>query len=187
MEHYVLPLVDHVCGCVALVPVHPGCSSIRVSSNIRFGWVKEVKEDVSVAAPIRDEPKPSVAANTQGDSPSVSSSPPQDNHYVPLAEAFRPQFTMARILPYLIWRTAVDGLPNADSKSISASAMNLSRCGHIQHIMVRTSDENINFTGICCAEMKKNVQYKLALTISHVAIIHAECECPAGKGTLATC
>ena len=29
-------------------------SSIRVSSYIRFGWVKEVKEDVSVAAPTLD-------------------------------------------------------------------------------------------------------------------------------------
>ena len=75
------------------------------------------------------------------------------------------------------------------TKSISESAVNLSRCGHIQQKIVCTSDENIEFMGICCAEMKKKVQYKLALTVSSAtaAITHAEFECPARKGNLATC
>ena len=52
-----------------------------------------------------------------------------------------------------------------------------------------TSDENIEFTGICRAEMKEKVQYKLALTVSSAtaAITHAECGRPAVKGNLATC
>ena len=67
--------------------------------------------------------------------------------------------------------------------------MNLSLCRHIQHIMVCTSDENIQFTGICRAKMKKKVQHKLALSVSSAtaAITHAECGCPVGKGNLATC
>lgn len=122
--------------------------------------MKEVKEDVSVAAPTCDEPRPLRAAKTQGDSPSVSCSPPQDNHFIPLAEAYStaekiPQFTMIQILQYFIWRTAVNGFPNAGSKSINESAMNLSRCSHIHQIMVCTSDEGIKFTGICCAVLQE--------------------------------
>ena len=47
---------------------------------------------------------------------------------------------MAQILHYFVCRTTVDGLPNADSKSISESAMNLSQGGHIQKIMVNTAE-----------------------------------------------
>ena len=50
---------------------------------------------------------------------------------------------MAQILHYFVWTTAVDGLPNADSKSISESAMNLSQGGHIQKIMVNTTDDSL--------------------------------------------
>ena len=157
--------------------------------------MKEVKEDISHAAPTPDESGPSGLSSlkTQSDSPGVTSAPPQDKQLVRLAEAFStadqvPKFTMTQILQYFIWRTAVDVLPNADSKSISESAMNLSRCGHIQQIMVCTSDENIKFTDMCHAKMKKKVQYKLALTVSNAtaAITHAECGCPTGKGNLAT-
>ena len=126
--------------------------------------------------------------------PHVSSAQPPDKKFVNLTEAFNtadtvPKFTMAQILHYVIWRTAVDGLANADSKSISQSAMNLSRGGHIQQIMVCASDDSIELKGICRAEMKKKVQYKLALTISGktAAITRAECGCPAGEGPLATC
>ena len=157
--------------------------------------MKEVKEDISDTS-TPDEPGPSglYSLKTQSDSPGVTSTPLQDKQLIPLIEAFGtadqvPKLTMAQILLYFIWRTAVDGFPNADSKSVSESAMNLSRCGHIQQIMVCTSDENIEFTGICRAEMKKKVQYKLALTASSAtaAITHAECGGPSGKGNLATC
>ena len=100
--------------------------------------MKKVKEDISDAAPSLDEPGFSGLSSlkTQSGSPVITSAPLQDKQLVPLAKAFStadqvPKFTMAQILQYFIWRTAVNGLPNADSKSVSESAVNLSRCGHI--------------------------------------------------------
>ena len=37
--------------------------------------------------------------------------------------------------------------------------MNLSQGGHIQQIMVNTTDDSLEFKGVCRAEMKKKVQY----------------------------
>ena len=53
------------------------------------------------------------------------------------------KFTIAQILHYLCgkWHTA-DGLPNADSKSVSESAMNHSQGGHIQQEIVNTTQRN---------------------------------------------
>ena len=160
----------------------------RVQSYVRYGWVK-VEEDVSDSL---DLAGPSRLPST---SPQDDTSPPVEaKRFVSLAEAFStaeklPRFTMAQILHYFVWRTAVDGLPNADSKSISESAMNLSQGGHIQQIMVNTTDDSLEFKGVCRAEMKKKVQYNIAFIISRAtsAITHAVCGCPAGKGPQATC
>ena len=67
--------------------------------------------------------------------------------------------------------------------------MNLSQGGHIQKIMVNTTDDSLEFKGACRAEMKKKVQYNIAFIISRAtsAITHAVCGCPAGKGPQATC
>ena len=160
----------------------------RVQSYVRYGWVK-VEEDVSDSL---DLAGPSRLPST---SPQDDTSPPVEaKRFVSLAEAFStaeklPRFTMAQILHYFVWRTAVDGLPNADSKSISESAMNLSQGGHIQQIMVNTTDDSLEFKGVCRAEMKKKAQYNIAFIISRATsvIAHAVCGCPAGKGPQATC
>ena len=150
-------------------------------------WLGAVDEEISdcpySAGPWRLSPT----------SPKDDTSPPVEvKRFVSQAEAFNtadkvPRFTMAQIL-HFVWRTAVDGLPNADSKSISESAVNLSQGGHIQQIMVNTTDASLDFKGVCQAEMKKKVQYNIAFIISRAtsAITHAACGCPAGKGPLAT-
>ena len=90
----------------------------RVQSYVHSSWVK-VEEDVSDSL---DLAGPSRLPST---SPQDDTSPPVEaKRFVSLAEAFStaeklPRFTMAQILYYFVWRTAVDGLPNADSKSIS--------------------------------------------------------------------
>ena len=91
---------------------------------------------------------------------------------------------MAQILHYFVWRTAVDVLPSADSKSISEPAVSFSQGGHIQQIMVNTTDDSLEFKGVCQSEMKKKVQYSIALIITRAtsASTHAVCWYPAGEG-----
>ena len=160
--------------------------SLFTMSIQRRGVLEEdVSDSLDLAGPLR---LPST-------SPHDDTSPPVEaKRFVSLAEDFStaeklPRFTMAQILHYCVWRTAVDGLPNADSKSISESAMNLSQGGHIQKIMVNITDDSLEFKGACRAEMKKKVQYNIAFIISCAtsAITHAVCGCPAGKGPQATC
>ena len=45
-------------------------------------------------------------------------------------------FTNAQIISYFVTRTADDGLPVADFKSLNNSAGNLYHCGHVQKIEV---------------------------------------------------
>ena len=110
VERYVLRLVDDVCRLVPWALVSFGRSFIRVHSYIRFGWMKEMKEDICDAALTPDEPGPLGLSylKTQSDSPGVTSTPLQDRQLVPLAEAFStadqvPKFTMAQILQYFSW------------------------------------------------------------------------------------
>ncbi len=50
-----------------------------------------------------------------------------------------PQFTMSTIISYFVTRCLRDSLPAGDFKSISKSAENLFRCGHVQDIEVATA------------------------------------------------
>ena len=55
-------------------------------------------------------------------------------------------FTNANIISYFVVRTAVDGMPSSDVKSINNSALNLFRCGHVQDMMISYDKHSKVFT-----------------------------------------
>ena len=126
----------------------------RARSYVRYGWVK--KDEIDSTPDAAGPSKPTSATSQLQDD--TSSAPVEEKHFVRLADKFNtpdkiPKFTMAQILHYFVWRTAADGLPIGDSKSVSESAMNLSQGGHIQQIMVNTTKGSLEFKGVCRAEV----------------------------------
>ena len=108
----------------------------------------------------------------------------------PLTRAFSssdmvPKFNIGHIVAYFFYRTVSDNLPASDFKSVSKSAENLFRCGHVQDIQVCCIDELLYIKAKCMPEMKKDKLYQLnvALCSESYDIVHANCECPAGKGS----
>lgn len=100
-----------------------------------------------------------------------------------------PRFTNAQIVTYFVTRTVTDKLPSSDFKSLNQSAVDLFRCGHVQHVEASSSSRSLWIRARCLPEMKKDRVYKLliALNNSNFDIVHAQCECPAGRGPTATC
>lgn len=98
-------------------------------------------------------------------------------------------FTNAQIINYFVLRTALDGLPASDMKSINDSALNLFRCGHVQDINLQCDNMRIRVKAKCLPEMRKDRVYILFLSLDTGTqdIVEAECGCPAGKGPSASC
>ena len=108
----------------------------------------------------------------------------------PITQAFStpdavPKFNTGHIVTYFVYRTVCDHLPAGNFKSINNSAENLFRCGHVQDICVCGVRRVIYIKARCFPEMKKDKLYALQMTLDSSThdIIHAECECPAGKGS----
>lgn len=82
-----------------------------------------------------------------------------------------------------------DGLPATDLKSVSKSAENLFRCGHVQEVMVCATKNCTFVKAKCIPEMRKDRVYKLglALEVESFDILEAECGCAAGKGPQGSC
>ena len=99
-------------------------------------------------------------------------------------------FTNAQMISYFVTRTADDGLPMGDFKSVNNSASNLFRCGHLQQIQVAydTADTLI-VRAKCLPEMKKDRVYHISMKLNKRTfdICGATCGCPAGKGPKASC
>ena len=93
-------------------------------------------------------------------------------------------FTNAQMISYFVERTLADGEPANDVKALNNSAMSLFRCGHIQDIMISQANGFLNLHTKCMPEMKKDKMY---LDPDILAIVGAECGCPAGKGPHASC
>ena len=98
-------------------------------------------------------------------------------------------FTNAQMISYFVERILADGEPANDVKALNNSAMSLFRCGHIQDIMISQANGFLNLHTKCMPEMKKDKMYKLFLHLDPdiLAIVGAECGCPAGKGPHASC
>ena len=93
------------------------------------------------------------------------------------------------MISYFVERTLADGEPANDVKALNNSAMSLFRCGHIQDIMISQANGFLNLHTKCMPEMKKDKMYKLFLHLDPdiLAIVGAECGCPAGNGPHASC
>ena len=66
---------------------------------------------------------------------------------------------MSNIMSYFVTRCFEDALPAGDFKSVSKSANNLFRCGHIQAIEVATVDARAYIKSNCLPEMRKDRVY----------------------------
>ena len=99
-------------------------------------------------------------------------------------------FMNAQLVTYFVTRTADDGLPLGDFKSINSTAEKLFRCGHVQHIQVAQDTVDTFFLHAdCLPEMKKDRMYKISMKLAKKTfdIYGATCGCPAGKGPKASC
>ena len=99
-------------------------------------------------------------------------------------------FTNAQLVTYFVTRTADDGLPLGDFKSINSSAEKLFCCGHVQNIQVAQDTEDTFFLRAdCVPEMKKDRLYKISMRLDRKTfdICGATCGCPAGKGPKGSC
>ena len=79
------------------------------------------------------------------------------------------EFTNAQIISYFVSRTADDGLPASDFKSVNSSALSLFRCDHVQKIRVchQISSSSTFICADCLPEMKKDRVYKVEIELEH--------------------
>ena len=100
-----------------------------------------------------------------------------------------PQFTMSNIMTYFVTCCLKDSLPARDFKSISKSAENMFRCGHVQDIEVVTDNDSVYIKSNCLPEMRKDRVYCVRMCLSKTSydIVNAECGCPAGCGPCGSC
>ena len=153
-------------------------------SYIKNGWENNFTESWKHLA--------SGAKNNVDVSSSSTSSPntlhefPQAANWCSIQRAEFPPFTK---------RKSGDNEGNKDYKNLNSKAFGLFRHGHVQNIEVVTSENGdvIHIKGECLPEMKKNLKYKLNVTMINLGeqageITYACCSpCPAGKGPFASC
>ena len=98
-------------------------------------------------------------------------------------------FNHGHMISYFVSRTAADGLPSGDIKSINTSAKHLYDCGHVQSIEVGSTNDSMYVRATCIPEMRKDRVYQLmmSLNLKTSDITAAACGCPAGKGAFASC
>jgi hypothetical protein len=119
---------------------------------------------------------------------------PGSAEWTPLINAKNdvPAFNMQNIVCYFIDRKTKDEEANKDYKNVSNKAFGLFKHGHVQNIEISTDIDRVYFRCDCLPEMKKNLKYKLKLSLlksgDHSGeIVYASCPCPAGKGPLGSC
>ncbi len=102
-----------------------------------------------------------------------------------------PQFNNGHIVLFFVTLSVIDGLPSSDFKSISSSAENLFKCGHVQNIEVNITNNTFLFLkASCLPEMRKDRIYSLSLALNkslYDVVHYASCGCPAGKGPNGSC
>ena len=158
---------------------------------IKNGWANNLvdpdHDNVSVADHNSDSSAPTNALITVNPE---QSTPLIVNNWKSLKEAFTcseevPSFSHGQIVTYFVSRTVCDGLPAGDFKAINANAKKLFDCGHVQNIEVGTHN---SLTWVSLPEMKKNVVYKLVISLNTKYDIEiAKCGCKAGKGPKGSC
>ena len=100
-----------------------------------------------------------------------------------------PQFNVGHIVEYFITRTVCDSLSAADFKSMNRAAENLFRCGHVKNIKICHKNDFLFVKKSCIHEMRRDRVYELGVVLGqrNMAILQAECGCPAGRGPSGSC
>ena len=149
----------------------------RVKAYIQYGWADTLVDPDNVSA-TSDE----------------SYGAPDTSDWVDIKQFYTspdtvPNFTNAQIVSYFVTRQVCDTCLCGDFKAINKSAMNLFHCGHLQQVEVFNTHDTLWLRAYCLPEMKKDITYKVELSILNGKweISGTICRCPAGKGPAATC
>ena len=158
----------------------------RVQSYIKNGWAGEIINpgEISGASNVINTDEPTAA----------NKCPSAVSDWKDLRSAFTcpnevPSFSNGQMVTYFVSRTVCDGLPAGDFKSMNIATKRLYDCGHVQCIQVGSSSTHLFIRANCLPEMKKNVQYKIIMSLQNKScdIDTAECGCKAGKRPKASC
>ena len=99
--------------------------------------------------------------------------------------------TIANLTNYFVTRIGSDGKPANDFKNVNSRAYPLSKAGHIQSIFITCKEytsESHDIRCFCLPEMKKDILYKISLTLDSAAdITQTTCACPPGSGPFGSC
>ena len=154
----------------------------RVNSYIANGWASQ-----NLIDPDGDS-VPAVPSNTPSTALCFT------GNWTNLKQTFSepadvPSFNHGHMISYFVSRTAADGLPSGDIKSINKSAKHLFDCGHVQNIEFGRNDMSIYLQATCLPEMLKDRVYKQSMSLNSktLDIPGAHCGCPPGKGPTASC
>ena len=158
---------------------------------MKNGWENDFIDKYKHLRP--DISNASVPANSPKNPPEF----PQAANWQPILQVREnfPLFTIENIMNYFIERKACDNKGNKDYKNLNSKAFGLFKHGHVQKIEVAL-DEDANLFHIkceCLPEMKKNLKYKICLSVAKSGkgageITFASCNpCPAGKAPFASC
>ena len=167
--------------CIAFIAVIH--TFYRVKAYINHGWDKNI---------INQHGTSNQSSLSGQDAATTEFEIPLDS-WKPIKQAFSaidmPKFNNGHIITYFVTCCVIDGLPSGNFKSVSSSAINLFKCGHVQSIEVCCVSPALRLRAICQPEMKKNKLYKLNLVLNSATfhIIYARCGCPAGKGPSGSC
>jgi hypothetical protein len=107
----------------------------------------------------------------------------QLEHRILLPKLSRPQ-----IDGYFKYREATDKNIASDIKALQKGQL-LYNSKRIRACSISVKGQNLFFTGIVSAAIRRNVtySYKLKLRKENGEVLNSHCECPAGKGPLGTC
>ena len=161
-------------------------------SYIKNGWENNFTESWKHLA--LDAKNVDVSSSSTN-SPNTPHKFQQAANWCSLERAEFPSFTIENMINYFIKRKSGDDEGNKDYKNLNSKAFALFKHGHVQHIevVIGESGEMIYIRCECLPEMKKNLKYKLNVTMINSReqageITYACCSpCPAGKGPFASC
>ncbi|PFX27975.1 hypothetical protein AWC38_SpisGene7302 [Stylophora pistillata] len=165
----------------------------RIVSYIKNGWENDFTESWKHLA--SDSRNNDDVSSSSTSSPNTPYEFPQARNWCPIQSVEFPPFTIENMMNYFIERKSGDNEGNKDYKNLNSKAFGLFRHGHVQNIEVGTSENGdvIHKKGECLPEMKKNLKYKLNVTMINSGkqageITYACCSTyPAGKGPFASC
>ena len=161
-------------------------------SNVKNGWKNNLTESWKHLASDAKNVDVSSFSTSYPNSPHEFQ---QASNWCSLQSAEFPLFTIDNMMNYFIKRKSGDNEGNKDYKNLKSKAFGLFKHGHVQNIEVDIGESGqvIYIRCGCLPEMKKNLKYKLNVTMINSGeqageITNACCSpCPAGKGPFASC